>query len=176
MNDVLVERHWPQPLTEADMQMMQASTGHSCLKIHRVTWCGSLLSADGLDLLCHFRSPDAESVRIAMQQMEMPAGKVWSSQLQDAPGTDDADLARVNVVVSHRFDAPASFGDRQLLESVDMGCFQLHRIRLLRSHLSMDRLRMICLYQAPDAESVRLVQRQAGLPADRIWAVRRYAP
>ena len=50
-----------------------------------------------------------------------------------------------------------------------MGCFQIHRVRLLRSYLSADRLRMICLYHAPDAESVRVAQRQSGLPADRAW-------
>ena len=43
----------------------------------------------------------------------------------------------------------------QVLDEVDMGCFQLHRVRLLRSYLSNDGLRMLCLYRAPDAESER---------------------
>ncbi len=29
---------------------------------------------------------------------------------------------------------------------------------------------MICVYQAPDAESVRLAQRQIGLPVARAWS------
>jgi hypothetical protein len=29
---------------------------------------------------------------------------------------------------------------------------------------------MLCLYQAPDAESVRLAQHQANMPVDRVWA------
>jgi len=29
---------------------------------------------------------------------------------------------------------------------------------------------MICMYHAPDAESVRLAQRQAGMPIDDVWA------
>lgn len=175
MNDILVERHWPQPLTEADMASMMVQ-GADCLSIHRVSWCASLLSTDGSELLCHFRSPDAESVRIAMRQMGSPPATLWTCQTQDAPGIGSGDLARINVAVSHSFDAPAEFGARQMLEDIDLGCFRLHRVRLVRSHLSMDRLRMLCLYQAPDAESVRLVQRRAGLPPDRIWAVRRYAP
>jgi hypothetical protein len=80
MTDILVERHWPQPLTEAGMfAMMSAAEG--CMGIHRITWQGSLLSADGRELLCHFRSPDAESVRIAMKQLGSPPGKVWHSSM-----------------------------------------------------------------------------------------------
>jgi len=35
---------------------------------------------------------------------------------------------------------------------------------------------MIGLYQAPDTESIRVAQRHAGLPVDRVVPVRRYAP
>ena len=39
-----------------------------------------------------------------------------------------------------------------------------------RSVLSADRLRMVCQYDAPDAESVRKLQREAGNGFDRVWA------
>ena len=29
---------------------------------------------------------------------------------------------------------------------------------------------MLCLYEAPDAESVRQAQREAGVPFERAWA------
>jgi hypothetical protein len=153
MNDVFMERLWPQPQTDADMQGMVESVG--CMAIHRIEWCGSLLSADGREMFCHFRAPDAESLRIALTP---------------------EDLARANVAVGHEFDEPADAHARELSESVDMGCFQIHRVRRVRSYLSSDRRRMFSLYEAPDAESVRLVQREAGLPPDRVWAVRRFAP
>jgi hypothetical protein len=174
MTDIFMERQWPQPLTETDMQGMMSSL--SCLGVHRVDWCGSLLSADGLDMFCHFRGPDAESLRIAMRGAGSPPGRIWPCSIQDAAGITAADLARANVVVGHTFDEAAGFGSRELLDDVDMGCFQIHRVRRLRSYLSADRRRMFSLYQAPDAESVRLAQHDAGLPPDRIWAVRRYAP
>lgn len=174
MNDIFVERHWDQPQTEAGMQELMAAA-ESCLGIHRVRWCGSLLAADGRDLFCHFRGADAESVRIAMRQAGEPR-RIWACRVEDAADVVPADLDRANVVVVHDFDEPADFGARRLLDEVDMGCFRIHRVRLVRSYLSADRRRMACLYQAPDAESVRLAQREAGLPADRVWAVRRYAP
>jgi hypothetical protein len=175
MNDFFVEQQWLQPRTEDDMRAMRAGLA-SCLGIHRAAWCGSLLSADGLDMLCHFRGPDAETVRILTQPAHAHTRQVWACTFQDAAGCREDDLARANVAVTHRFDAPAGFGARALDDEVDMGCFRLHRVRLLRSYLAADRLRMVCVYQALDAESVRLAQRHAGLPPDRILPVRRYAP
>jgi hypothetical protein len=175
MNDVFMERLWPQPQTEADMQGMVESVG--CMAIHRIEWCGSLLSADGREMFCHFRAPDAESLRIAMRSLQLPPARIWACSVHDTtPALTPEDLARANVAVGHEFDEPADAHARELSESVDMGCFQIHRVRRVRSYLSSDRRRMFSLYEAPDAESVRLVQREAGLPPDRVWAVRRYAP
>ncbi|MBZ0252845.1 MAG: DUF4242 domain-containing protein, partial [Candidatus Methylomirabilis sp.] len=51
-----------------------------------------------------------------------------------------------------------------------------HNVRLLRSYVSPDRLRMICLFEAPDAESVRIANRKAGLPVDRVWTASVHEP
>jgi hypothetical protein len=173
--DIFMERAWPQPQTEADMQLMMEDM--SCLGIHRIDWCGSLLSADARDMFCHFRGADAESLRIVMRSKPLPPARIWSCTVQDTqPDLSASDLARANVVVGHEFESPADYDARELSEEVNMGCFQIHRVRRVRSYLSTDRLRMFSLYEAPDAESVRVVQREAGLPPDRVWAVRRFAP
>jgi hypothetical protein len=174
MTDVFVERRFDQPMTDSDMQALMANAG--CLVIHRVAWQASLLSSSGKEMFCHFRGPDAESVRIAMQLGGAPAGRTWACSVQDAPGATATDLAAANVLVGHRFEAPADFGDRQMSDAVHMGCFELHRVRRVRSYLSADRRQMFSLYRAPDAESVRLAQHAAGLPPDPLWAVRRFAP
>lgn len=175
MTDVFMERLWPQPQADADMQTMMKEMG--CMAIHRIEWCGSLLSADGCEMFCHFRAPDAESLRIAMRSLPLPPARIWACTVHDmTPDPTPDALARTKVVVCHEFDEPADVHARELSESVNMGCFQIHRVRRLRSYLSTDRRRMFSLYEAPDAESVRLVQREAGLPPDRVWAVRRFAP
>ncbi len=43
-----------------------------------------------------------------------------------------------------------------------LGCLEVHRVQWLRSYLATDGRRMLCMYRAPDAESVRLVLRQQG--------------
>jgi len=126
MTDVVVERRLSQPVADTEMQGIAAILG-SCLGIHRVTWCASLLSNDGSEMFCHFRAADAESVRIAMRQSGAPPGDAWACRVQDAPGLRDDELAAVKAVVVHTFTEPAAFGARELREALDSGCFPLHR-------------------------------------------------
>ena len=65
MTEVLLERHWEEPLTDAAMaRMVEMASG--CFAVHRVQWNRSLLAADGREQLCHFSSPDVESVRLGL--------------------------------------------------------------------------------------------------------------
>lgn len=56
------------------------------------------------------------------------------------------------------------------------GCFGTHRAALLASHLGTREHRMLCVFSAPDAESVRIANRQAGLPVLRAWPAVLRAP
>jgi hypothetical protein len=49
-------------------------------------------------------------------------------------------------------------------------CLEAHGARWLRSYLSKDRKRMICEFEAADAEQVRESARSAGVPFDRCWS------
>ena len=49
-------------------------------------------------------------------------------------------------------------------------CLALYNVEFLGSYVSPDRRRMVCLYEAPDAESVRQANRQAGKSFVRAWA------
>ena len=61
-------------------------------------------------------------------------------------------------------------GAAQAIEDAGAWCLETHRVKFARTFFSLDRTRMICLYQAPDAEAVRMAQRQAGMPMERVWA------
>ncbi|MDH4256471.1 MAG: DUF4242 domain-containing protein, partial [Gammaproteobacteria bacterium] len=151
-------------------------TAGGCLETHRCVWQGSLLSVDGRELFCHFTAPDAESVRIAMLQAGSPRGLAWPGTIHDAPEFNEALLAKANVVVARRFDEPADIAAVQAIEDAGAGCLQVHRVRFVRTFFSADRRRMMCLYHAPDAESVRIAQREAGMPVERVWPFRQYRP
>jgi Nickel responsive protein SCO4226-like len=175
MTDIIVERHWEPPITAADIQTMLETTG-GCLATHRCDWHGSLLSADGANLFCHFTAPDAESVRLALHESGSPRGSVWPGTVHDAPDFTDEALAQANVLVGRRFDEPAVLTEVQAIEDAGAGCLQTHRVRFVRTYFSRDRRRMMCLYLAPDAESVRIAQREAGMPVESVWAIHQFRP
>ena len=74
------------------------------------------------------------------------------------------------VVVERSFAEPVAFEDIQALEDRGGWCLEAHGVRFLKTYFSRDRRRMICLYEAPDAESVRLAEEKAGVPFESAWA------
>ncbi len=75
------------------------------------------------------------------------------------------------VLVERSFDGPVAFEDIQALEDRGAWCLDAHGVAFVRTWFSTDRTRMLCLYDAPDAEAVRAAQATIGMPFDRVWAV-----
>lgn len=174
-SDIFLERHWDPPLTDADFWQMVAE-GADCMQMHRVGWESSLMSTDGRRLVCHFHAPDAESARIALRQLGVDLSVMWAGTVHDAPGVTASEVTGANVAVTRCFEAPVALDEIQATEDGASHCLETHRVHFVRSCFSTDRRRMICLYRAPDAESVRMAQREAQMPVDSVWAFRRYAP
>jgi hypothetical protein len=53
-------------------------------------------------------------------------------------------------------------------------CLEAHGAQWMRSYLSTDRLRMVCEFEAADAEAVRASYRSAGAPFERVWSTHVY--
>jgi hypothetical protein len=174
---VISERSFVEPISFADIEAM-AERASWCFDLHHVGYRRSFLSLDGRRMVCHFEAPDAESVRNALRQLDKPFERVWTASIHNppeaairgAPGSDE--MARV--VVERLFETPVDFGEIQAMEDRGASCRKQHRVRFLRTYFSADRRRMICCYAAPDAESVRLAQRQAGVPFERVWSAALY--
>ena len=62
------------------------------------------------------------------------------------------------------------------MQVLDPTCLEAYGARGMRSCLSKDRRRMICEFEAPDAESIRTAIRSAGLTFDRVWLADVYGP
>jgi hypothetical protein len=54
-------------------------------------------------------------------------------------------------------------------------CVEVRRGMWRRSSVSLDKLRMICEFEAPDAESVREAFRSAEIAFERVWTANVYA-
>ena len=74
------------------------------------------------------------------------------------------------LVVERTFDPPLSdeelaVGARRLDK-----CLEQYGARWLCSYMSTDRSRMICEFEAPDAEAVRASHRSAAVAFERVWS------
>lgn len=170
-----LERQFDWPIGPAEVVAM-AAEGAGCFGIHKIAWHFSLLSNDGRKMFCSFSAPDMESARIAMRQSDIDIRVFWRGNSHDAPQISEQDLLSANVLVERKFDEPVELERIQAIEDAGVGCLQSRHVRFVRTIFSADRKRMICLYSAPDAESVRQAQREAGVPFEEAWAFRMIRP
>lgn len=164
MSDLFLERTFDPPLDKTDVVAM-AEQSAWCFETYRVDWHGSLLATDGRRMLCWFSAADAQSVRHALRRAEADLARLWSGTVHDAHEGHEA-----NVIVERSFDLPVALEAIQAIEDRNRWCLDTHNVRFVRTFFSTDRKRMLCLYSAPDAESVRAAQRDAAMPVDRVWA------
>jgi hypothetical protein len=169
MGDIFVQRDFDPPLSDESFWEM-ARNAESCLGLYRVEWQQSFLSSDGRRLFCWFRSPDAESTRLALRKAGSEPVAPWPGTVHDAPAPDAPAPEEANVVVERSFDTPVALDDIQALEDANEGCLRARDVEFVRTFFSRDRKRMVCLYRAPDAESVREAQRMASMPVDSVWS------
>jgi hypothetical protein len=87
-----------------------------------------------------------------------------------ANGTRVEHLIAEQTFVEPLSDEEHSAGSRRLDD-----CLAKHGARWLRSYLSTDHRRMICEFEAPDAEAVRTSFRSAGVEFVRVWAAEVYS-
>jgi hypothetical protein len=75
-----------------------------------------------------------------------------------------------DVILERSFDPPLT--DERFSEITGRlsPCLDRSGIQWIRSHLSGDRRRLICQFQASDAGSVRDALRQARLDFERVWS------
>jgi hypothetical protein len=170
VTDLVLERDFEPPLTIANVHERVRGSGW-CYDLHRVDWRGSFLTSGGRTLICSFEAADAESVRNALRATDTDMRRLWTASLHEA-----SPAITPNVLVQRSFAKPITFEEAHGLEEAKAWCLEQHRVRWARSYVSTDGLRTVCFYQAPDAESVRLAQKEAGLPFDAVWSFERAGP
>jgi len=169
MTHVILERRFDPPTTLDEFRESVARQ-EGCMALYDIDWQCSLMSRDRKRLICWFQGADVESVRTALRKNDVDTRVMWGSTLHLAPNLAMDALGRANVVVERRFDAPTTLGAIQAIEDAGIGCLQMRDVEFIYTLFSADRRRMICMYQAPDAESVRQAQHEAGMPVEAVWA------
>lgn len=172
---IVLERRLDPPIALEDVARMDREAAW-CMEHHRVRHTTSLLSADGRRLLCAFVAADAEAVRNVLRQFEIVPVRLWSATEHGPPEPPvGAPLARGGdelVAVARTFDEPVELQAIQDIEDRAAWCLEQHQVRFVRTWFARDRRSMLCLYAAPDAESVRSVQQRSRMPFTEVWTVR----
>jgi hypothetical protein len=162
--NLFLERTFDEPLTRGDV-LDGARESAQCFDLHRVRWHGSFLASDGRTMICHFSAADIESARLALRDPDVDLSRFWSGTIHQG-----ASSAVPNVVVERSFAKPVQFEDIAKIGQGKAWCFETHRVHHTHSFFSLDRKRMLCFYDAPDTEAVRLAQREAAMPMAAAWA------
>lgn len=74
---ILVEHSFNPPLDPSALG--SDTTKPPCLQTQDVVWRGSFFARDGSQCICVYDAADAEAVRRAYRQSEIPFQKVWSA-------------------------------------------------------------------------------------------------
>ena len=165
MSLVLTIRNFPTELSLDDIATLSEES-KGCMESWSANWQYSFRDPSNNRILCFFAAPDAESVRIGIRQ----AGWTGEAIVKSMTVTKARHDLDANVIVERHFDEAVEFDNLQNTENQHAWCLAQHQVIFIESYFSLDRKTMICLYHAPDAESVRTAQRQATMPFDRVWA------
>ena len=82
---VMVQRAMPDAATLDQYKALSAGAA-DCMRRHRASLLEAYLSEDGLFGLCHFEGIDAESVRRANLESQLPFTRAWSAAFHDDLG------------------------------------------------------------------------------------------
>jgi len=172
MSVVVVERSFPEPVTFEHLQVA-GDRGAWCLEAHGVRFLKTYFSRDRRRMVCLYEAPDAESVRLAQEKAGLPFERAWAARVVRHP----SDEPKGDAVVLERA-LPGPVDETVIREAAARGawCLQQHACRIVWSYLSGDGLRCLCVFAAPDAESVRQAQKQTGVPYETAWPATVHEP
>jgi len=172
MSLVLVERSFAEPVAFEDIQAIEVR-GAWCLEAYGVRFLKTYFSRDRRRMICLYKAKDAESVRLAQKKAGVPFVEAWAARTIRHQAVEPA---AETVVVERVFPEPV---DDEALRSAAASaawCMQTWGARIEWSYLAPDGRRCLCIFAAPDAESVRRAQKQSGLPFESVWPATVHEP
>jgi hypothetical protein len=75
-----------------------------------------------------------------------------------------------HIIVEYAFDPPATEEEQDQIGERLGPCLEGRDVRWVQTFLSLDRRRRICVFEAADAETVRVAYRSANVVFERVWS------
>lgn len=168
MELVVVARRFDEERSFEALQQAEAKVAW-CLEQHRVRFLRSYLSTDGRSMVCFYEAPDAESVRVTQSVAGLPLESAWSTTVKRFCDENAAPHGRTTVVVERELEQAVDLAFVEQVFSLGRSCLEMHDARPIATHVALDGRRVVCIFDARDAESVRIANRQIGVPVARAW-------
>lgn len=157
MLEVFVERAFEAPVDAARLGH-EAEAARAVFDRCGIAWRGALLASNGRRALCRLSAPDLAAVRHAFRLLALPVRGLWAGKPEAAlRGHANVAVERFRVLSGPAVPAPD-------------WCLTAHRVRFAGALVSADRQRVLELFDAPDAESVRRARGADAGNGDRVWA------
>ncbi|HSB35744.1 MAG TPA: nickel-binding protein, partial [Thermoanaerobaculia bacterium] len=140
--------------------------GQWCLEAHGVRFVKTYLSRDRRRMVCLYEAADAESVRLAQEKAGMPFERVWTARVVRHAAPEPQGDA---VIVERFLPQPVDESTIREMAARGASCLEEWGCRIVWSFLGPDGRQCVCVFAAPDAESVRQSQRRAGVAYEQAW-------
>ena len=115
-----------------------------CFDLHQLHWQESFIAAKGRRRICHYRAPDAESVRIAFRQGGVPVEAVWSGTM-----IDGGNGAQTGLVLERAFEPPWPANAHDAVERAQHEWLAPLGLALARAIVPAGRRRILCFCATP---------------------------
>lgn len=166
---VVVERSFAEPTRVETLSELERRAAAS-LREHRVTWLRTFAPRDLRRMLCFYAAPDAEAVRITQAQAGVPYDRTWSGVSILPPRRPELPTGYTNVIVERQIDSTVTEAEWQRRVETGAWCMAAHRVAFVESVIAPSQGRAVCVFVAPDAEAVRMVNAQLDSSALRVWS------
>jgi cyclohexanone monooxygenase len=142
---------------------------HACLDLHRVQWLRSYLATNGVQMLCWYRAPDAESVRLVLRQQGSAGAAVWPAEDSGAADTEPLDVARDCVAVELHVETPPDPEVVASTRAAIVAALEAAGHMCWRVFASRKGARLVCLVDGEDETAVTACLRSAGMTPSNVW-------
>lgn len=142
----------------------------TCCDLHRAHWQRSYVAEAG-PRICHYRAPDAESVRLAFRKTGIAVDAIWTGTIHgDTTPSTECLVVELELLPPLPADPIAALELAQAEWLLPIG------LRLAQAFVSTTHGRVICLCEARVGELIRVTGSVAATALGRIWSCRSIAP
>jgi len=161
--DVFVQRSFN--ATDAcELEGPDGPRAEPCLSLHGIVREKSYLARDGKRILCHFRSPDAESLRLALRGCGVSYDALWAGMVRIVPRA-----AKWVLVVERVFERPISEEREREFRAKTARCLQDLGVEPAGVLLSRCRKHLLWLCRARTTDAITAAELQLAGHGFEFW-------